>query len=171
MELVDLYTPDEISNAVNRVAGQIAVDYDEKNPLLVGVMNGSFVFLADLIRAIGIPSQVDFIRARSYGSSMESAGAVEITKDIEHDVNGRHVIIVEDILDTGLTIEFVTERIKAGRPASIATCALLSRRGQPLPDYWGIEVPEGFVVGYGIDYAEQYRWLRSIKTVKTSLSS
>jgi len=166
MELVDLYTPQDISEAVDRVGAAIAKDYQEKNPLLVGVMNGSFVFLADLVRSMAIPCQIDFIRARSYGTSMESSGAVEITKDIEHDVNGRHVIVVEDILDTGLTIEFVTERIRVGNPASVATCALLTRHGQQPPDYWGIEVPEGFVVGYGIDYAEQYRWLSSIKTVR-----
>ncbi|MFV1999785.1 MAG: hypoxanthine phosphoribosyltransferase [Acidimicrobiia bacterium] len=166
MELVDLYTPQDISAAVDSVGAAIAEDYREKNPLLVGVMNGSFVFLADLVRSMAIPCQIDFIRARSYGTSMESSGAVEITKDIEHDVNGRHVIVIEDILDTGLTIEFVTDRIRVGNPASVTTCALLTRQGQPQPDYWGIEVPEGFVVGYGIDFAEQYRWLSSIKTVR-----
>jgi hypoxanthine phosphoribosyltransferase len=165
MELVDLYSPRDISDAVDRVGSAIARDYREKNPLLVGVMNGSFIFLADLVRSMAIPCQIDFIRARSYGTSMESSGAVEITKDIEHDVSARHVVVVEDILDTGLTIEFVTDRIRVGNPASVATCALLTRHGQLPPDYWGIEVPKGFVVGYGIDYAEQYRWLSSIKTV------
>ncbi|NHZ71006.1 MAG: hypoxanthine phosphoribosyltransferase [Proteobacteria bacterium] len=165
MELVDLYTPTDIAAAVEGVAREIAADYHDKNPLLVGVMNGSFIFLGDLIRKMNIPCQIDFIRARSYGSSMESSGAVEITKDIEHDVSGRHVIVVEDILDTGLTIDFVTNRIRVGHPESVATCALLTRDGQPTPDYWGITVPRGFVVGYGIDYAEQYRWLPSIKTV------
>ncbi len=165
MELIDLYTPEDISAAVNRMATEIANDYREKNPLFVGVLTGSFVLVADLIRAAGIPSQVDFIRARSYGTSTKSSGAVEITKDIEHDVRDRHVILVEDILDTGLTLRYVEDRIKVGKPASIVSCALLARAGQPKPDYWGIEVPPGFVVGYGIDYAEQYRWLRSIKTV------
>jgi len=166
MELVDLYTPQDISAAVDRVGAAIAEEYREKNPLLVGVMNGSFVFLADLVRSMAIPCEIDFIRARSYGTSMQTSGAVEITKDIEHDVNGRHVIVVEDILDTGLTIEFVTDRVQVGNPASVTTCALLTRQGQPHPDYWGIEVPEGFVVGYGIDFAEQYRWLSSIKTIR-----
>lgn len=165
MDLVDLYTPNDISDAVATLGSKIAADYADKNPLFVGVLTGSFVFVADLIRATAIPSQVDFIRARSYGTSMESSGAVEITKDIEHDVFGRHVILVEDILDTGLTLDFVADRIRVGKPESIASCALLSRAGQPKPDYWGIEVPPGFVVGYGIDYAEQYRWLTSIKTV------
>jgi len=165
MDLVDLYTAQDITDAVTKVGAGIRDDYADKNPLFVGVLTGSFMFVADLIRATAIPSQVDFIRARSYGSSMESSGAVEITKDIEHDVRDRHVILVEDILDTGLTLRYVEDRIRVGGPASVASCALLSRAGQPKPEYWGIEVPPGFVVGYGIDYAEQYRWLTSIKTV------
>lgn len=168
MDLIDLYTPEDLDRAVAKVGAQIAEDYRDKNPLFVGVLTGSFVFVADLIRAAAIPSQVDFIRARSYGTSMESSGAVEITKDIEHDVNNRHVILVEDILDTGLTLRYVEDRIRVGRPASVSSCALLARAGQPKPEYWGIEVPPGFVVGYGIDYAEQYRWLTSIKTVADS---
>lgn len=165
MDLVDLYTTNDIESAVDELGSQLRRDFDGKNPLFVGVLTGSFVFVADLIRATAIPSQVDFIRARSYGSSMESSGAVEITKDIEHDVRGRDVILVEDILDTGLTLQFVADRMWVGKPASVVTCALLTRAGQPTPDYWGIEVPPGFVVGYGIDYAEQYRWLTTIKTV------
>jgi len=165
MDLVDLYTTNDIESAVDDLGSQLRRDFDGKNPLFVGVLTGSFVFVADLIRATAIPSQVDFIRARSYGSSMESSGAVEITKDIEHDVRGRDVILVEDILDTGLTLQFVADRMWVGKPASVVTCALLTRAGQPTPDYWGIEVPPGFVVGYGIDYAEQYRWLTTIKTV------
>jgi hypoxanthine phosphoribosyltransferase len=168
MDLVDLYTADDISTAVDKLGAELRRDFDGKNPLIVGVLTGSFVFVADLIRAAAIPSQIDFIRARSYGSSMESSGAVEITKDIEHDVRGRHVILVEDILDTGLTLQFVKDRMWVGEPTSVATCALLSRAGQTKPDYWGIEVPPGFVVGYGIDYAEQYRWLSTIKTVASS---
>jgi hypoxanthine phosphoribosyltransferase len=165
MELIDLYTAEDIASAVSSLGAELRDDFDGKNPLFVGVLTGSFVFVADLIRATAIPSQVDFIRARSYGTSMESSGAVEITKDVEHDVRGRHVILVEDILDTGLTLQFVKDRMWVGEPESVATCALLSRAGQDKPDYWGIEVPAGFVVGYGIDYAEQYRWLTTIKTV------
>ena len=168
MDLIDLYTADDISNAVDELGSELRRDFEGTNPLFVGVLTGSFVFVADLIRATAIPSQIDFIRARSYGNSMESSGAVEITKDIEHDIRDRHIILVEDILDTGLTLEFVKDRMWVGKPASVATCALLSRAGQTKPDYWGIEVPPGFVVGYGIDYAEQYRWLTSIKTVASS---
>lgn len=168
MELVDLYTGDDIDAAVSRVAAEIAADYADKNPLIVGILTGSFVFVADLIREAAIPLDVDFVRARSYGMGMKSSGSVEITKDIEHDIHDRHVIIVEDILDTGLTLDFVVNRIRVGGPASVTTCALLTREGSEPPDYWGITVPPGFVVGYGIDYAEQYRWLRAIKTVAGS---
>lgn len=165
MDLVDLYTADDIASAVSKLGAELRRDFNDRNPIFVGVLTGSFVFVADLIRATAIASEVDFIRARSYGNSMESSGAVEITKDIEHDIRGRHVILVEDILDTGLTLHFVHDRMLVGKPASVSTVALLSRAGQTKPDYWGIEVPPGFVVGYGIDYAEQYRWLTTIKTV------
>jgi hypoxanthine phosphoribosyltransferase len=94
-----------------------------------------------------------------------SSGAVEITKDIEHDITDRHVILVEDILDTGLTLRFVADRIRAGAPAGVKTCALLVREGNPAPDYMGLWLPSGFIVGYGIDYAEQYRWLPDIQAV------
>jgi hypoxanthine phosphoribosyltransferase len=165
MELTDLYTADDIASAVTKLGTELRRDFGDKNPIFVGVLTGSFVFVADLIRAAAIPSQIDFIRARSYGTSMVSSGAVEITKDIEHDIKGRHIVLVEDILDTGLTLQFVHDRMLVGNPASVATCALLTRAGRKKPDYWGIEVPPGFIVGYGIDYAEQYRWLTTIKTV------
>jgi hypoxanthine phosphoribosyltransferase len=156
----------EIDSAVHRMAAEISKDYAGSEPLLVGVLLGSFVFVADLVRAMTIPCQVDFIRARSYGKTMTSSGAVEVTKDIETDLAGRHVIIVEDILDTGLTIDFVTDRIKAGHPASVAICALLVRTGTEPPDYHGFITPRGFVVGYGIDYAERYRSLPDIWAVE-----
>ena len=165
MDLEPRFTEAEIAEAVSRVAAEIAVNHRDTNPLLVGILVGSFVFLADLVRQLTIPVEIDFIRARSYGRGTESSGAVEITKDIEHDVRGRHVILVEDILDTGLTLQFVEDRMRVGKPATVSSCALLVREGQEKPDYWGIEVPPGFVVGYGIDYAEQYRWLTTIKTV------
>ena len=165
MDLEPCFTEDEITAAVARVAGDIAADYEGKDLVLVGILNGSFMFLADLIRIISIPLEVDFIRARSYGKRMQSSGAVEITKDIETDITGRHVVIVEDILDTGLTVRFVTDRLRAGGPASVRTCSLLVREGREAPDYMGMWVPAGFVVGYGIDYAERFRWLRDIRMV------
>ena len=145
--------------AVERIAGEIANDHRVNNPLLVGILKGSYVFLADLSRGLGIPHEIDFIRARSYGKGMRSSGAIEITKDIEHNVTGRTVIIVEDILDTGLTLRFVSDRIRAGNPGTIETCALLVREGATPSDYMGLWIPQGFVVGYGIDYAEEHREL------------
>ncbi len=162
MELVPRFSTEEIHEAVQRIAGEISTDHEGHELLLVGILTGSFVFLADLIRAMTIPLQVDFIRARSYGTGTHSSGAVEITKDIETDITDRHVVVVEDILDTGLTVDVVTARLRAGRPASVSTCALLVREGSPEPDYMGLWTPRGFVVGYGIDFAERYRELPEI---------
>lgn len=160
------FDADEIAAAVRRIAGEISRDLAGETPLLVGILKGCFVFLADLARELTIPFEVDFVRARSYGRGTSSSGAVEITKDVETDLTGRHVVVVEDIEDTGLTMQVVVERIKAGRPASIHRCALLVREGTPRPDYLGFEVGRGFVVGYGIDYAEQYRGLPDIRAIK-----
>ena len=159
------FNQDEIAEAVARVAAEISANHQGETPLLVGILTGSFVFLADLVRELSIPVEIDFIRARSYGRSTESSGAVEITKDIEHDVTGRSVILVEDILDTGLTLRFVGDRVRAGGPGLVETCALLVREGAEPPDYMGLWIPKGFVVGYGIDYAEQHRELPDIRAI------
>ena len=168
MELEPRFSEEDIAAAVSRVAAEISENHPDETPLLVGILTGSFVFLADLMRALTIPVEIDFIRARSYGMGTETSGAVEITKDIEHDVTGRSVIIVEDILDTGLTLRFVSDRIRAGDPGQIETCALLVREGAQPADYVGLWIPEGFVVGYGIDYAEQHRELPDIKAIPTA---
>jgi hypoxanthine phosphoribosyltransferase len=165
MELESRFSAEDIAAAVERVAGEVSADYPRETPLLVGILTGSFIFLADLVRAMTIEVEIDFIRARSYGKGTVSSGAVEITKDIEHDVTGRSVVLVEDILDTGLTLDFVADRVKAGHPAEVKTCSLLVREGATPPDYMGLWIPQGFVVGYGIDYAERYRGLQDIKSV------
>lgn len=165
MELESRFSEEEIAAAVKRVAGEVSADFPDEIPLLVGILMGSFVFLADLVRAMSIEVEIDFIRARSYGKGTVSSGAVEITKDIEHDVTGRSVVLVEDILDTGLTLDFVVDRVRAGHPAQVKTCSLLVREGAAPPDYTGLWIPQGFVVGYGIDYAERYRGLPDIKSV------
>ncbi len=165
MELEPRFSAEQIATAVRRVAEEISTDYPDRTPLMVGILTGSFVFLADLVRAMSIPVEIDFIRARSYGKGTVSTGAVEITKDIEHDITARTVILVEDILDTGLTLNFVGDRVRAGHPAEVKTCSLLVREGATPPDYMGLWIPQGFVVGYGIDYAEQYRGLPDIKSV------
>jgi len=165
MELEPRFSAEQIATAVRRVAEEISTDYPDRTPLMVGILTGSFVFLADLVRAMSIPVEIDFIRARSYGKGTVSTGAVEITKDIEHDITARTIILVEDILDTGLTLNFVGDRVRAGHPAEVKTCSLLVREGATPPDYMGLWIPQGFVVGYGIDYAEQYRGLPDIKSV------
>jgi hypoxanthine phosphoribosyltransferase len=128
-------------------------------------LKGSFVFLADLIRAMNTPTEIDFIRARSYGKGTTSSGAVEITKDIETAVLGRHVIVVEDILDTGLTVDVVVDRLEIGNPESVRRCALLVREGSTEPEFWGRHIGPGFVVGYGIDYAEEHRGMPDIRII------
>jgi hypoxanthine phosphoribosyltransferase len=165
VELQPRFTEAEIRAAVRRIAADISNAYRGSCPLLVGVLKGSFVFLADLVRELEIPCEIDFVRARSYGAGTRSPGTVEIVKDVETDLRGRHVIVVEDIADTGLTMQVVVERIKAGGPASVKRCALLVREGCTPPDYAGLSVGPGFVVGYGIDYAERYRSLRDIRAL------
>lgn len=165
MELEVRLTEAEVEEAVRSVAGQIDEAYAGETVLMVGILKGSFVFLADLIRAMQISVEIDFIRARSYGKGTTSSGAIEITKDIETDVMGRHVIVVEDILDSGLTLDVVVERIEIGDPESVRRCALLVREGSDGPDFWGRTIGPGFIVGYGIDYAEEYRGLRDIRVI------
>ncbi len=167
METDPLYSPDDIQEAVRRIAREIEADLAGERPLLIGILKGCFVFLGDLVRYLSIPVEIDFVRARSYGKGMTSSGAVEITKDLETDLTGRHVVVVEDIADTGLTMKVVVDRIKAGHPASVRRCALLVREGcVPMPEYVGMTVGPGFVVGYGIDYAEEYRELSEIRTIR-----
>jgi hypoxanthine phosphoribosyltransferase len=165
MKLELRFTEDQIREAVRRVAREISAAYSDSCPLLVGVLKGSFVFLADLVRELTIPFEVDFVLARSYGSGTKSSGKVEILKEVESNVGGRHVLVIEDIADTGLTLQAVVGRIEAGGPASVRRCALLVRKGNPPVDFAGLSVGPGFVVGYGIDYAERYRGLRDIRAL------
>lgn len=165
MELEPRLTEEQIRTAVRELGSRISRDYADRRPLLVGVLKGCFVFLADLVREISVPVELDFVRARSYGKGLRSEGRVELTKDVEADLEGRHVIVVEDIADTGHTMDAVVERMRAGRCASVRRCALLVREGCEHPEYFGFEVGPGFVVGYGIDYAEDYRGLRDIRAV------
>jgi hypoxanthine phosphoribosyltransferase len=163
MKLEPRFTESQIQEAVRRIAREISDAYGDVCPLLIGVLKGSFVFLADLVRELTIPFEVDFVLARSYGLGTKSAGNVEILREIEGKVRGRHVVVIEDIVDTGLTLDAVVSRIEAGGPASVRRCALLVRQGHPPVDFAGLLVGSGFVVGYGLDYAERYRGLRDIR--------
>lgn len=150
-----------IEKKVQELAAQVSRDYAGKDVILIGVLKGVFIFLADLVRALDYPVQIDFVRLSSYGVSSESAGEVLITKDVELPIRDRHVLIVEDIVDAGLTLDFLLQHLRARHPKSLKVCCLIDkkeRRQVEVPlDYVGFVVEKGFLVGYGLDYAEQYR--------------
>ncbi len=154
-------------NTVQRLAARIRVDYADKRPVLVGVLKGAFVFLADLVREVNRPLEVDFITVSSYGPGRASSGNVQFVRDITTDITGRHVLLVDDIADSGLTLHELRRHLMRRSPASLRVCALLARRSlladEPdAVDYLGHSVPDGFVVGYGIDCGEDYRYLPDV---------
>ena len=157
---------DRIRSRVSELAAQITADYEGKDPLLVCVLKGAVFFMADLVREITIPCEMDFMAVSSYGSATDSSGVVRILKDLDAHIEDRHVIIVEDIVDTGLTLNYLRKNLNARNPASVEVAALLTKpaRRQVEVDcrYVGFDVPDKFVVGYGLDYEEQYRNLRFI---------
>jgi len=161
-----LFSAQKISATVSRLASEINRDYGTEPLLLVGVMKGSFIFLADLCRQLQGPVDIDFVRAKSYGDSVHSSGNVEFTLDVEQPIAGRHVIIVEDIIDSGLTLEALYHKLLSRDPASLKICTLIDkferRASDVRADYSGLELEEGFIVGYGLDYAERYRNLPDI---------
>jgi hypoxanthine phosphoribosyltransferase len=165
-----LLTAGQIEDKVSEIAARITNDYAGKNPIFIGVLKGSFVFMADLIRKIDLYCDIDFMAVSSYGNKSETTGAVKITKDLERDIENRDVIIVEDILDSGLTLNYLMGYLKSRNPSSIRLCTLLdkpARRKVPIiPDYTGFEIPDAFVVGYGLDFAERYRNLPYIGVLK-----
>lgn len=152
-----------IDRRVRELAGEITRDYAGREILIVGVLKGAFVFMADLIRELGIPCSVDFVRLASYGDRSVSSGNVRITKDLETPIEGRDVLIVEDIVDTGVTLSRLVEVLRGRRPASLRVCVFLdkwARRRVPFAaDYVGFTIADGFVVGYGLDFNEKYRFL------------
>jgi len=156
----------EIQSKVKDLARQISSDYAGKEPILIGILNGVVFFFADLVMALSIPSKIDFIRASSYGSSRASSGTIKLVKDVEIPVKGQDLIIVEDIVDTGLTLNYLVKNLKSREPASVKICALIDkaerREREVTIDYCGFKVQGGFLVGYGLDCAEQYRYLPDI---------
>jgi hypoxanthine phosphoribosyltransferase len=158
-----LIDKETIRRRVAELADEIRMDYAGRHPLLLGVLKGSFVFMADLIRALNIPMEIDFIGLSSYSSGTESSGKVEIVGGLKSSLEGRDVLVVEDIADTGLSLSFLLDYLKERRPSSLKVCALFnkpSRRKVPLNiDYLGFDIPDRFVVGYGLDFDEQYRYL------------
>jgi hypoxanthine phosphoribosyltransferase len=160
----------EIAKAVDRLACEIKRDYQDKQPLLIGVLKGSFVFMADLIRQLDLPLELDFIRLSSYGAVRESSGKVRVVQGVKTSIEGRDVLVIEDIVDTGITISFLLDYLKKKQPASLKLCALTdkpSRRRVPVPiDYRGFTVPNKFIVGYGLDCDQRFRNLPHIYALK-----
>ncbi len=168
LSLKPIISKNEIENAVKKLASEIRKDYADKCPVLIGILKGSFIFLSDLVKELNMPLKVDFTRACSYGSNNYSSGEVTLAKDIEMSINGLDVLIVEDIVDTGYTLNFIINHLKNKKPSSIKICSLMDK---PLKrvvdvnvDYAGFTLDKdvGFVVGYGLDYNEEYRYLSGI---------
>ena len=168
-----LFTEQQLADKVAELGARITADYADKNPLVVSVLKGSYVFMADLTRKIDAPCNVDFMVVSSYGSGAKTTGEVQIIKDIGQKIEGRDLLIVEDILDSGLTLSYLMKVLKARGARSIRLCTLLSkpeRHKVEVPiDYLGFEIPDEFVVGYGLDYAEKYRNLPYIGILKPEI--
>ena len=168
-----LISEEALAEKVHEIGARISADYAGKRPLLVSVLKGSIVFMADLMRAITIECDIDFMSCSSYGKGKTSNGVVRILKDLDSDITNRHIIVVEDILDSGLTLSYILELLHARGAASIALCTLLDKPDRRVVenvkvDYCGFQIPDEFVVGYGLDYAQKYRNLPYIGVVELS---
>jgi hypoxanthine phosphoribosyltransferase len=165
-----LYPKDVIDKKVRELAGQISSDYEGKELIVIGILKGAFIFMADLIRCLTIPCRVDFVRLASYGAGMSSSGKVVMTKDIETFIKDKDILIVEDVVDTGLTLSYLLNWLKERSPRTIKVCAFLDkrkRRKTPFEaDYVGFVIEDGFVVGYGLDFNEKARFLPDIYVVR-----
>ena len=166
-----LFTEEQLKKRVEELARQIENDYAEKEVMFIGILRGSFVFLADLCRRwVDLPCTLDFMSVSSYGTGTTSSGQIQIIKDLSEDITGRHVIVVEDILDSGNTLHYLLNILEHRHPASVRLCALLDkpeRRVKPVElHYCGFSIPDAFVVGYGLDYAERYRSLPYVGILK-----
>jgi hypoxanthine phosphoribosyltransferase len=166
-----LVQPDDLHHRVQQLGREISKDYAGREPLLVCVLKGAVFFLADLMRAIEVPCEVDFMAVASYGSATQSSGVVRILKDLDASIEGRDVIIVEDIVDSGLTLQYLLRNLTARGPASLAVCALLTKPDRLQVElaarYVGFEIPDRFAIGYGLDHAERYRNLPYVAALKT----
>ena len=166
-----LVQADELQHRIKQMADQIVSDYAGKDLLLIGVLKGAVFFLSDLMRQIDVPCEVDFMAVASYGSSTDSSGVVRILKDLDAAIEGRDVLIVEDIVDSGLTLQYLLRNLGARGPKTLEVCALLTkperRRVELSPRYVGFEIPDRFVVGYGLDFAERFRNLPYVAVLNT----
>jgi hypoxanthine phosphoribosyltransferase len=164
-----LITPDRLQKRIAELAAQIDADYADRELLLVGVLKGAVMVMADLARAMRLPVHMDWMAVSSYGSGTKSSGVVRILKDLDCDITGRHVLVVEDIVDSGLTLSWLVSNLQSRRPASLEVCALLRKPAAARMNvdvaYVGFDIPNAFVIGYGLDYAERYRNLPFIGTL------
>ncbi len=169
-KLEKLFDEEQIGAAVKRLAEKISSDFDNEEIVLVSVLKGSFMFVSDLMRKIENPVVVDFIRATSYGCNTKTSGDVVLTKDLETDIAGKNVVIIEDIIDSGLTLTAIREMLLARKPRVLKICALVDKKARRKVeiegDYVGFTIEDGFIVGYGVDYAEHYRNLPAIYVVE-----
>lgn len=167
-----LFSPEQLEERISVLGQQITKDYEGKDLLVVGILKGSNIFTSDLVRKIDLPLKMDFMVVSSYGNATQSTGVVKIVKDLEKSIEDRHVLIVEDIVDSGLTLKYLKEILLTRGPKSVKICSLLdkpSRRKEIVQiDYLGFQVPDEFIVGYGIDYAERYRNLPYVGVLKRS---
>lgn len=162
----EVVAEDRLAGRIAELGAQITADYADRPPLLVGVLKGAFMFMADLTRAVDLPVEVDFMAVSSYGSATRTSGVVRIVKDLDVDLVGRHVLVIEDIVDSGLTLSYLQRYLRARNPASLEVCALLVKEGQQRAAldlrYVGFTIPPDFVVGYGLDIDERFRNLRAV---------
>jgi hypoxanthine phosphoribosyltransferase len=169
-QLKILISRDDIAKAVDRLASEIERDYQGKQPLLIGVLKGAFVFMADLIRQLNLPVELEFVRLSSYGAARESSGSVRVIQGLKTPIKGRDVLVIEDIVDTGISISFLLDYLRKKKPASLRLCVLTdkpSRRRVPVSiDYLGFTVPDKFVVGCGLDFDEKFRYLPEICVIE-----
>ncbi|MDD9272055.1 hypoxanthine phosphoribosyltransferase [Paenibacillus sp. GCM10023248] len=168
-----LYSEEQIQGKIKELGEKLSNDYEGKNPLVICVLKGAFIFMADLVKQIRVPLEIDFMAVSSYGQSTKSSGVVKIIKDLDVPVEGRHILIVEDIIDSGLTLSYLIDVLERRNAKTISVVALFNkpaRRTVELePDYAGYELPDEFVVGYGLDYAEKYRNLPFIGILKPEI--
>lgn len=169
-ELIPVLTKNDIDALVAEIAHRISSDYETQELILIGILKGAFVFLSDLVRRLRIPVKIDFIRVSSYGSSAESSGKIHLSKDIEIDIKNKNVLLIEDIVDTGLTLKYLIDYLKTYHPKTVKVCTLIDKHERREVnveiDYTCHVVTEGFLVGYGLDYNENYRYLPGVYNLK-----
>lgn len=170
-----LFTAEQIQARVNALAAEISAEYRDKNPVLVGVLKGVLFFMADLLKALPIAAEVDFLSVANYSTDSRSQGLVRLVKDLETPIEGRHILFVEDVIDTGLTLNYLLRTLRARQPASLEVCVLFNKPDKRLIDiplrFKGFDIPDRFVVGYGLDFREKYRNLPYVGSLKPSVIS